>query len=558
MPEIASRAPPASSSTRSSTTRWRRPARRSTTSTLVAVTQGPGLVGALLVGVATAQGARRGAAAAARAGRPPAGPRGGELPRRRTPIEPPFLCLLASGGHTLLARVDRPGGYEMLGRTLDDAAGEAFDKGARLLGLAIRAGRRSRSWPRDGDPGRSRSRPRRASRASTSRSRGSRPRCSTRCATWGRSETRAARGRPRRVLRARDRRGADGARASARWRDEAEPRLAIGGGVAANRLLRERRRRARRRRCTSRRRELCTDNAAMIASAARWVEPAAVPALPGARRLRDARAAAARWDRRVRHGGVRRRGRRARGGRRAGGAGRRSGGRRRAGARLPPRRSPTRPLRRPLAGDRRPGRASACWSSCRGRRWASCADARDDERRAPSARTSLAQGRGGGAAVGARRPRRRHARRRHVRAASGTASRRRSTHQRPAAAAVARRAAARRPALLSRRCGRGDAGAAAAGAPPSPARAAPGRRAGTAPALDRRLAGRDRRRRCATCCDRRRRARRADVRVGGLRRATARRAGGVRPHGRAAATASSALVDPDGDGDHGRPRPRSR
>ena len=53
------------------------------------------------------------------------------------PMEPPFLCLLASGGHTLLARVTEPGAYEVLGRTLDDAAGEAFDKGARLLGLPL-------------------------------------------------------------------------------------------------------------------------------------------------------------------------------------------------------------------------------------------------------------------------------------------------------------------------------------------------------------------------------------------------------------------------------------
>ena len=67
-------------------------------------------------------------------------------------MEPPFLCLLASGGHTLLARVTEPGAYEVLGRTLDDAAGEAFDKGARLLGLPYPAARRCRSWPSAGDP----------------------------------------------------------------------------------------------------------------------------------------------------------------------------------------------------------------------------------------------------------------------------------------------------------------------------------------------------------------------------------------------------------------------
>jgi len=56
------------------------------------------------------------------------------------PIEPPFLCLIASGGHTLLAGVREPTGFEVLGATVDDAAGEAFDKGARLLGLGYPGG----------------------------------------------------------------------------------------------------------------------------------------------------------------------------------------------------------------------------------------------------------------------------------------------------------------------------------------------------------------------------------------------------------------------------------
>ena len=77
------------------------------------------------------------------------------------PLEPPFLCLVASGGHTLLAAVRDHDGFEMLGQTLDDAAGEALDKAARLLGL--------------GYPGRTRDRARRAAtatpRPSTSRSR---------------------------------------------------------------------------------------------------------------------------------------------------------------------------------------------------------------------------------------------------------------------------------------------------------------------------------------------------------------------------------------------------
>src|SRR6185295_6518760 len=57
------------------------------------------------------------------------------------PVEPPFVCLLASGGHTLLLAVrDRSSEPELLGTTLDDAAGEAFDKGARLLGLGYPGG----------------------------------------------------------------------------------------------------------------------------------------------------------------------------------------------------------------------------------------------------------------------------------------------------------------------------------------------------------------------------------------------------------------------------------
>ena len=106
---------------------------------LVAVTQGPGLVGALLVGVATAKGL----AAARRLPLAPVDHLQGHVAAtylEPEPMEPPFLCLLASGGHTLLARVTEPGAYEVLGRTLDDAAGEAFDKGARLLGLPYPGG----------------------------------------------------------------------------------------------------------------------------------------------------------------------------------------------------------------------------------------------------------------------------------------------------------------------------------------------------------------------------------------------------------------------------------
>ena len=105
----------------------------------VAVTQGPGLVGALLVGLSAAK-------ALAWARRLPLVPvdhlhgHVASLYLAPDPVEPPFLCLLASGGHTLLLDVREHGGFDVLGTTVDDAAGEAFDKGARLLGLGYPGG----------------------------------------------------------------------------------------------------------------------------------------------------------------------------------------------------------------------------------------------------------------------------------------------------------------------------------------------------------------------------------------------------------------------------------
>ena len=69
------------------------------------------------------------------------------------PLEPPFLCLVASGGHTLLAAVRSHDGFETLGQTLDDAAGEALDKGARLLGLGYPGGPAIERCAAEGDPG---------------------------------------------------------------------------------------------------------------------------------------------------------------------------------------------------------------------------------------------------------------------------------------------------------------------------------------------------------------------------------------------------------------------
>ena len=117
----------------------------------VAVTQGPGLVGALLVGLAAAK-------AIAWSRRLPLVPvdhlRGhvASLYLEPDPLEPPFVCLLASGGHTLLLDVRGYDDQQVLGTTLDDAAGEAFDKGARLLGLDYPGGREIDRLARDGDP----------------------------------------------------------------------------------------------------------------------------------------------------------------------------------------------------------------------------------------------------------------------------------------------------------------------------------------------------------------------------------------------------------------------
>jgi N6-L-threonylcarbamoyladenine synthase len=105
----------------------------------IAVTQGPGLVGALLVGLSAAK-------AIAWSRSLPLVPvdhlegHVASLYLGPDPVEPPFLCLLASGGHTLLLAVRERGRSERLGTTLDDAAGEAFDKGARLLGLGYPGG----------------------------------------------------------------------------------------------------------------------------------------------------------------------------------------------------------------------------------------------------------------------------------------------------------------------------------------------------------------------------------------------------------------------------------
>lgn len=106
---------------------------------VVAYTRGPGLAGALLVGAGVA------CALAAALGRPTLGVHHleGHLLSpflSADPPEFPFVALLVSGGHTQLMRVDGVGRYELLGETIDDAAGEAFDKSAKLLGLGYPGG----------------------------------------------------------------------------------------------------------------------------------------------------------------------------------------------------------------------------------------------------------------------------------------------------------------------------------------------------------------------------------------------------------------------------------
>lgn len=120
---------------------------------VVAVTNAPGLVGALLVGVSYAKGLAYGA------GKPVIGVHHMEGHLFAQSLEhanavPPFTALLVSGGHTLLVDVPAWGDYRVLGTTRDDAAGEAFDKVAKLLGLPYPGGRHIERLAVDGDPSR--------------------------------------------------------------------------------------------------------------------------------------------------------------------------------------------------------------------------------------------------------------------------------------------------------------------------------------------------------------------------------------------------------------------
>jgi N6-L-threonylcarbamoyladenine synthase len=281
---------------------------------LIAATQGPGLVGALLVGLSTAK-----ALAAARelpfapvdhlqghvaanfivsatqlhgeSSKLDPGAEPPELDQGAEPetFEPPFVCLIASGGHTLLTHVTGHDGYRVLGRTLDDAAGEAFDKGARMLGLGYPGGAALERLAAGGDPRAFAFPGSAAARVQGGKGTGRQAFEQSLDFSFAGLKT-ALRYRLRDMstteiaARASDLAASYQAaivdslieRAQRGLRETGLDRLALGGGVAANGELR--------RRLSSLgvsvqvpARELCTDNAAMIASAARHVEPIPYP-----------------------------------------------------------------------------------------------------------------------------------------------------------------------------------------------------------------------------------------------------------------------------------------
>ncbi len=241
----------------------------------LAVTQGPGLVGALLVGIATAKGlaAGRGLPLVA-VDHLQAHVAANFLGTAAVPaLEPPFVCLVVSGGHSFLARVDDHTSFAVLGRTLDDAAGEAFDKGARLLGLPYPGGRHLEALAADGDPEAFRFPTADGVRGLDMSFAGLKTSLLYAVRDLGEEAAHARRADlaasfqraiveqlARRTERALEQTGLD--------------RLALGGGVAANGALRARLADVAGT-VHAPPLELCTDNAAMVASAARFVAPLA-------------------------------------------------------------------------------------------------------------------------------------------------------------------------------------------------------------------------------------------------------------------------------------------
>jgi len=245
----------------------------------IAATAGPGLIGALLVGISTAKAI----AAARRLPLIPVDHLQGHVAANflePEPLEPPFLCLIASGGHTMLCGVRDHEGYELLGQTLDDAAGEAFDKSARLLGLGYPGGPLIQKEAEGGDP--------QAFEMPVAMARGPgldfsfsglKTAVLYRCRELGPEGVKERRADVAasfqaavvEQLRTKLKRALKGGEWGA---------VALGGGVAANGPLRE----AVAALCEEMGLRLklvpialCTDNAAMIGAAARYVEPIAYP-----------------------------------------------------------------------------------------------------------------------------------------------------------------------------------------------------------------------------------------------------------------------------------------
>lgn len=233
----------------------------------VAATEGPGLIGSLLVGVAAAK------ALALAWDVPYVGVNHLEAhlyaPSLDEPdLEPPMVALLVSGGHTLVVHVPEQGSYEVMGGTIDDAAGEAFDKVARFLGLGYPGGPAIDRLAMEGDP-EAVPLPRAMlhegydlsfSGLKTAVIRHVRAHPEVDAADVAASFQQAVVD----VLVAKVMRAA---------KDKAVPTVAIGGGVAANSLLRERLLDAAAQagvRPSLPSRAMCTDNAAMVAAAGWW------------------------------------------------------------------------------------------------------------------------------------------------------------------------------------------------------------------------------------------------------------------------------------------------
>ena len=235
----------------------------------IAVTQGPGLIGALLVGLAAAKALEW----SRRLPLVPVDHRDGHVASlylQPEPLGPPFLCLLASGGHTMLLDVRSHTERQLLGSTLDDAAGEAFDKGARLLGLGYTGGREIDLLARAGDQSAYDFPVARVPGLDFSFS-GLKTALLYAVRELGEEQLEARRADlaasyQHAIVRALVERVREAAEQTGR------ERIAIVGGVAANSALR-----AALPDAAAAPLALCTDNAAMIASAARWTEPVPYP-----------------------------------------------------------------------------------------------------------------------------------------------------------------------------------------------------------------------------------------------------------------------------------------